>query len=252
MKRLPGVVYAAFAVAVLSLASLTACGSDNPYDLPEYQSGQASGAMGPGPESQAGDQSGENDPSGSGGGEKNATSSPTGSGPVPTASPLSSPASTAVTYTPADVAGEGAWVEKGKVKARTRQARGAVEAVVGYMAQRVQLSNTWQVDENGLAAVATGQAVSSARERALSQQAAGRRSTGRFVVNVSSVKVRGDLATVTGCHFDSTAEVDENGHVLVPPPGGVLISMKVKFAQGVWRVTSWPEKKVPACSGWQK
>lgn len=120
------------------------------------------------------------------------------------------------------------------------------------MAQRVQLSNTWQVDENGLAAVATGQAVSSARERALSQQAAGRRSTGRFVVNVSSVKVRGDLATVTGCHFDSTAEVDENGHVLVPPPGGVLISMKVKFAQGVWRVTSWPEKKVPACSGWQK
>lgn len=120
------------------------------------------------------------------------------------------------------------------------------------MTQRVQLSNTWKVDEPALAAVATGQAVTSARERALSQQAAERRSIGRFVVNVSSVKVEKDHATVTGCHFDSTSEVDQNGYVLVPPPGGVLISMEVQFAQGVWRVTSWPQKQVPTCTGWQK
>jgi uncharacterized membrane protein len=241
MKRLPGVVYAALAVALVSGAALTGCGSDNPYELPEYQPGQAGAQI-----SGGGGETGTDEAA------QEATASPSETEPIPTVPRAPSPASTAVTYTPADALGEGAWVERGKVKARTERARGAVEAVLGYMTQRVQLSNTWQVDQAALAAVATGQALSSAQERALSQQAAERRSVGRFVVNVSSVKVTNDRATVTGCHFDSTSEVDQNGYVLVPPPGGVLISMEVQFAQGVWRVTSWPTKQVPSCSGWHK
>lgn len=249
MKRLPGVVYAAFAVAVAAGAALTGCGSDTSSGLPEYRPGQAGAQLGGDGDPSAG----EGDPkTGAGADSTGPPASPTETEPIPTVSRQPSPASTDVTYSPADPAGEGAWVERGKVRARTEKARGAVDAVVGYMTQRVQLSNTWTVDEDALAAVATGQAVTSARERALSQQAAARRSIGRFVLNVSSVKVTGDRATVTGCHFDSTSEVDENGYVLVPPPGGVLISMKVQFAQGVWRVTSWPQKQVPTCTGWQK
>ena len=242
MKRLPGVVYAVLAVALASGAALTGCGSDNPRNLPEYEPGQAGAQMsGDGPKASA-----------DGADRTPSTSAPTESDPIPTVSREPSPASTDVTYTPADALGEGAWVERGTVKVRNKQALGAVDAVLGYLTQRVQLSNTWTVDEDALAAVATGQAVTSARERALSQEAAERRSIGRFVVNVSSVRLRDGLATVTGCHFDATSEVDQNGYVLVPPPGGVLISMKVQFAQGVWRVTSWPEKQVPTCTGWKK
>ncbi|GAB3239765.1 hypothetical protein [Kineosporia babensis] len=252
MKRLSGVVYAAFVVVALSVATLSGCGSDNPYELPEYQPGQAAGSLSeaePGPDADGDPDTGDGP---SGAGSKSSDASPSETEPIPTVSRQPSPASSAVTYEPADPAGEGAWVERGKVKARNQRGRAAVDAVVGYMTQRVQLSNTWQVDEDALAAVATGQAVSSARERALSQEAAGRRSTGAFVVNVSSVKIKDDRATVTGCHLDRTSEVDENGYQLVPPPGGVLISMEVEFAQGVWRVSSWPTEKVPTCKAAQK
>lgn len=248
MKRLPGVVYASAVVALASAAALTGCASDNPYELPEYQPGQAAGQMAGSattPPAEGG--SGEAE---SGQGQTSDGASETGSTPGITREPT--PASTDVIYSPADARGEGAWVEKGRVKAKTEKGRAASDAVLAYMAQRVQLSNTWVVDEAGLDAVATGQAASSARGRALSQQAAGRRSVGRFVVNVSSAKVVDDRATVTGCHFDSTSEVDENGQVLVSPPGGVLITMEVQFAQGVWRVATWPTKPVPTCTGWQK
>jgi len=249
MRRLPGVVYAAVATAAVSAAILTGCGSDNPYELPEYQPGQQSGAPSD-PGSTAASPAGGNQ---AGGSAPEATgTAPSETEPIPTVPRMESPPSSDVTYTPADALGEGAWVERGKVRARTQPAKAAVAAVIAYLGQRVQISNTWTVDEAALAAVATGQAQSSAQQRAAEQQAAGRRSVGRFVVNVSSVKVQGPKATVTGCDFDSTAEVDANGYTLVPPPGGVLISMEVHLAQGVWRVATWPEKKFPTCTGWKK
>jgi hypothetical protein len=256
MKRLPGVVYAAVAAVAVSAATLSGCGSDNPYELPQYQSGEAGQPSGAPSGDSAGGPSASADPgagnqAGAATGEPSGPT-PSGTEPIPTVPRQASPGSTAVTYTPADEQGEGAWVERGKVKARTPQAKAAVAAVVAYMGQRVQISNTWTVDEAALAAVATGQARTSAQERAAEQQAAGRRSIGRFVVNVSSVKVRGAQATVIGCDFDSTAEVDANGYVLVPPPGGLLITMEVQYAQGVWKVTSWPTKKAPTCTGWKK
>jgi len=238
----PGVVCAALS-AVLATALLTACGSDNPYDLPEYRSGAEVGSSAD-PDSDATTSAGSVAAATTGAGVDVSTD------PAVTREP--SPPSTDVTYTPADARGEGAWVERGTVHARSPRARAAVAAVIGYMAQRVQLSNTWTVDDVALAAVASGQAVTSAHERADSQQAAGRRSIGRFVVNVATVQLDGKRATVTGCHFDATSEVDENGYVLVPPPGGILISMDVEFSQGAWRVTSWPEKDVPTCTGWKK
>ncbi|GAB6901766.1 hypothetical protein [Kineosporia succinea] len=239
MRRRAGVIPAVAIVAALTGATLAGCGSDNPYDLPEYESGEASGASAP---------------SVSGAGTGGATSAPAPSETesIPTVSRAASPASTDVTYSPADARGEGAWVERGKVRAGTADAKSAVDAVVGYMEQRVRISNTWTVDEAALAAVASGPALTSAQERAASQQAAGRRSVGRFVVNVSSVRGSGDTLTVTGCHFDATSELDENGYVLVPPPGGMLIRMKVQKAQGVWKVTSWPTKEAPTCEGWKK
>ncbi|MBT0772260.1 hypothetical protein KIH74_25165 [Kineosporia sp. J2-2] len=242
MRRRAGVIFAVVTAVAVSGAALVGCGSDNPYELPEYRAGQDPGSSGGGSVDAASESSG----------DATSTPAPSGSGPIPTVSREASPPSTDVTYTPADAQGQGAWVERGKIRARNQKAKAAVDAVVGYVAQRVRLSNTWTVDEDALAAVAQGQALTSARERAETQEAAGRRSVGRFVVNVSSVKVNGDVATVTGCHFDSTSEVDQNGYVLVPPPGGVLITMEVKLSQGVWRVTSWPAEDVPTCSAAKK
>lgn len=243
MDSRTGVVLRVAVGAALAATLLAACGSGNPYDLPEYGSESSSGAV-----------SGESATATSGTGVDAASTAPaaTDESTDPAVTREPSPPSTDVTYTPSDARGEGAWVERGTVHARTKQARAAVAAVIGYMQQRVQLSNTWTVDDEALAAVASGQAVTSAHERALSQEAAGRRSIGRFVVNVSTVRITGNRAKVTGCHFDATSEVDENGYVLVPPPGGILITMNVEFSQGVWRVTSWPKKEVPTCQGWKQ
>ena len=152
-----------------------------------------------------------------------------------------------VTYLPADALGQGAWVERGRIKAHTRAKRAVVTAVKKYLSVRVQLSNTWQVDEQALAATASGQAVASARERAKRQRERDQRSIGRFILNVSAVRVTGDHATVTGCHFDATSEVDRNGNVLVPPPGGVLITMHLQRTGDTWRVLDWPDQSVPSC-----
>jgi hypothetical protein len=152
-----------------------------------------------------------------------------------------------VTYRPADPWGTGAWVERGRIQATTSDQRAAVQAVLGYLSQRVRLSNTWQVDEPGLAAVAAQEAVTTARERAARQRAQGLRSVGRFVVNVSSVQVTGSTAAVSGCHFDATAEVDGNGTIVIPPPGGVQITMRVQRTSGTWRVVDWPDRKAPSC-----
>jgi uncharacterized membrane protein len=119
--------------------------------------------------------------------------------------------------------------------------------VVKYLSVRVQLSNTWHVDEGALAASASGQAVTSAQERAVRQRQRDRRSIGRFIINVSAVRVDGDHAAVTGCHFDATSEVDRDGDVLIAPPGGVLITMHLQRTGRTWRVLDWPERPVPSC-----
>ena len=152
-----------------------------------------------------------------------------------------------VHYTPADALGQGAWAERGQIVAGTPTQRAVVSAVIKYLSVRVQLSNTWRVDEQALAATASGQAVTSARERAERQQVRGRRSIGRFIINISSVQVKGDHATATGCHFDATSEVDRDGNVLIGPPGGVLITMKLQRTGRTWRVLDWPDKPVPSC-----
>lgn len=199
---------------------LAGCGeAENPYSLPEYDATAASGAL-----------------------------AATGSAPAPTVTavtPTTTP-SPQVKFTPADALGQGAWAEKGRSVATTKPQKAVVRAVVKYVSVRVRLSNTWQVDDEALAAVAAGEAVTSARERAERQREADRRSIGRFVVNVSSVRVDGDHATVTGCHFDATSEVDAAGNVLVAPPGGVLITMQLQRTGTTWRVLDWPES-APSC-----
>ncbi len=252
MKRLPGVVYAAVAAIAVCAVTLSGCGSDNPYELPRYQSGAASAGTAPSSPGSVDPASTDAVDPAAPATKKPSGPTPSDTEPIPTVPRQASPGSAAVTYTPADEQGEGAWVARGKVRARPAPGQGGLDHRANYMGQRVQISNTWKVDEAALAAVATGQARTSAQERAAEQQAAGRRSIGRFVVNVSSVKVRGSRATVTGCDFDSTAEVDANGYVLVPPPGGLLISMEVQNTQGVWKVASWPTQKAPTCTGWKK
>jgi hypothetical protein len=217
-----------FAALLVGAFALAGCGGGNPYSLPNY-----AGSPGAQPSNAAG---APEEPGGA------ATSSA-----LPTPPRAVRPPSAAVTYTPADPWGEGAWVERGTIDTHTAAQRAAVTAVTTYMSLRVQLSNTWQVNETALAATASGQALTAAQQRAESQQKLGQRSVGRFVINVSSVRVAGDQATVTGCHFDGTSEVDRNGYVLVPPPGGVLITMNVHLTGGIWRVTSWPDRPVPVC-----
>jgi hypothetical protein len=160
----------------------------------------------------------------------------------------------AVDYPPADARGMGAWVERGRVEATTSRQKAAVAAVQKYLDVRVRLSNTWQVDEPALAAVASGAALTSARNRAAFQRKRELRSIGRFVLNVSTVRVDGpakDRATVTGCDFDATSEVDAGGNIVVPPPGGILVTMKVRRTGGIWRVTDWPQGPVPDCD-WRR
>jgi hypothetical protein len=217
-----------FAALLVGAFALAGCGGSNPYSLPAY-----AGSPGAQPSNAAGAPA---RPSGA------ATSSV-----LPTPPRATRPPSSDVTYTPADPWGEGAWVERGAIATHTAAQRAAVTAVTTYMSLRVQLSNTWQVNETALAATASGQALTAAQQRAESQQKLGQRSVGRFIINVSSVHVAGDQASVTGCHFDGTSEVDRNGYVLVPPPGGVLITMNVQLTGGIWRVTSWPDHPVPVC-----
>jgi zona occludens toxin (predicted ATPase) len=152
-----------------------------------------------------------------------------------------------VKYTPADALGQGAWVERGRITTRSPAQRAVVTATKKYLAVWVQLSNTWQVDEQALAATASGEAVTNARERAEQQRKRDQRSVGRFIINVSSVRVDGDEATVTGCHFDATSEVDRDGNVLIAPPGGVLITMHLQRTGRTWRVHDWPDQSVPSC-----
>jgi predicted small lipoprotein YifL len=226
----------ALAAVLVSACALAGCGHGNPYELPNYDGTPVAPAAAGASRS----------PRSTG----SAPSTPERTGPVGqliTASPAATPPSDEVTYSPADAWGEGAWVERGTIVAHSAPERAAVEAVTKYMSVRVQLSNTWQVDEAALAAVASGEAVTTARQRAQRQQADGQRSIGRFIINVSSVHVSGDQATVTGCHFDATSEVDQAGNVLVPPPGGVLITMKVRRTGSIWRVVDWPDHAAPVC-----
>jgi hypothetical protein len=203
----------------LLLAGCAESGSSNPYSLPSFD-GSASGAPG-----------------------AVATPTPSRTGSVPR---MSVPP-TAVKYQPADPYGEGAWVERGPSVADTASERAAVNAVAKYFSVFVQLSNTWVVDRPKLAAVAAQQALARAQKRATEQQEADRRTIGRFVVSVSSVKVSGASATVTGCDFDGTSEVDPDGGVMVGPPGGILITMQLSRTGGSWQVVQWPDHKAPVC-----
>jgi hypothetical protein len=220
---MPRAATALAVVLVVVSSALSGCGStSNPYALPEYNSDAAA--------AQARSQ-------------QTATPSPTGSVKVKR---LAQPP-VAVKYTPSDPRGEGAWVERGTINAGTIQDRAVVAAAVNYLSLFVQLSNTWQVDQPAVAAVASGQAVAAAAQRAARERSRGWRTTGRFIVNVSSVQVSGAQASVTGCHFDATSEVDQNGGVVVSPPGGVRITMELQRTGDTWRVSQWPEKAPKSC-----
>jgi predicted small lipoprotein YifL len=201
---------------------LAACGQHNPYDLPKYDAA----VVGQTPTS---------------------TGTPDGKITKSAKAVRAATPSPQVKFVPADALGQGAWAERGRSVANTPAERAAVTAVVRYLSARVRLSNTWQVDEAQLAATASGQAVTSARERAERQRQQDRRSIGRFVVNASTVRVNGAHATVTGCHFDATSEVDRDGNVLIAPPGGVLITMHLQRTGRTWRVLDWPTRSVPSC-----
>jgi hypothetical protein len=118
--------------------------------------------------------------------------------------------------------------------------RAVAQAALDYLSARVQLSNTWQVDESRLAEVATGQALSSARSRAAGQRAAGSHSIGPFVVNLASVAVDGQRARVTGCPFDGTVEISTEGGLLRNYAGGVALSMDLTRSGKGWRVSTFP------------
>lgn len=225
---MPAVTTSGRALAVglmISSCLLAGCGAaKNPYALPEYKAQAAS-------------------PTGSGVPRARASQS---DDVVRVATP-----SPEVHYRPGDALGQGAWVERGRITARTATQRAVVRGMTKYLSVRVQLANTWTVDEAALAASATGQARSSAQAWATEQRQRGRRSVGRFIINVSSVRVDGDSATVTGCHFDATSEVDRDGHVLIAPPGGVLITMQLRRVRNAWLAVDWPKKPVPSCD-WRK
>jgi hypothetical protein len=217
----------ALTVGLLVLGCLLAgCGQPNPYALPEYE--PAATPTGSPPES----------------------GTPRGDHRADDIVRVATP-SPEVHYRPADALGQGAWVKRGRIVARSSTQRAVVRAVAKYLSVRLQLSNTWQVDEQALAATASGQAVTNARERAEQQRKDDLRSIGRFIMNISSVQVNGDHATATGCHFDATSEVDQDGNVLVAPPGGVLITMQLRRTGSTWRVLDWPERPVPSCD-WPK
>jgi hypothetical protein len=220
--KMPRTTTALTVVMVVASGLLAGCGGSNPYSLPKYDA-QATAVSLPGSTARA-DRS-----------DRSARLPPAVTPPTP------------VKYEPADPWREGAWVERGKIVAHGAAARAVVAAMTKYMSIRVQLSNTWQVDERALAAVASGEAVTTARERAERQRARDWRSIGRFIINVSSVKISGANATVTGCHFDATSEVDQDGNVLVAPPGGVLITMKLRRTGDTWRVIDWPDHPAPLC-----
>lgn len=213
---------------MLVAAVLGACGTsnENPYGLSEFTSTSGSGGSpaapgGPSP-----------DPS--------VTGSPVPSGPPVH---LEQAPGGAVTYRPADTFGQGAWVERGTIAATTAARQNVVDAAFAFMSERVQLSNTWQVDEPALRSVATGQALSNMRERAEAQRLAERRSVGRFVLNVASVRVSGDDARLSGCSFDGTIEVSTLGSVLSDAPGGVELTMNLQRNDDHWRVTTFPADK---------
>jgi hypothetical protein len=223
---MPRATMALAVVLVIGSWAMAGCGdSANPYALPTYDA----------------DSTGQPQPR------------PTASRPADRSARVSRAATppAGVKYVPADALGEGAWVERGKVAVHTAAQRAAVKAMSKYIAVRVQLANTWQVDEQALATVASGAAVTSARAQAQSQRQHDQRTIGRFIINVSSVKVRGSEATVTGCPFDATSEVDHEGDVVVAPPGGVLITMHLQRSGGTWRAIDWPTKRVPLCD-WRK
>ena len=220
---MPRAATALAVVLVVASSALSGCAkAGNPYALPEYNSDAAAALA-------------QNRPTG--------TPLPKGSSKVKR---LAQPPA-AVKYTPSDPRGEGAWVERGSVNAGTIQDRAVVDAAVKYLSLFVQLSNTWQVDQPAVAAVASGQAVTAAAQRAALERSRGWRTTGRFIVNVSSVQVDGASASVTGCHFDATSEVDQNGGVVVAPPGGVRITMELQRTGDTWRVSQWPEKPPKSC-----
>jgi hypothetical protein len=213
-------------LGLTGLAGLTGCGGgdDNPYGLSEFSGAAAASA------SMQADAPG-------------GTPTATGARAVPQVTPRPAP-SGAVTYRPADRFGQGAWVEPGRIRARGADRQAVVQAVTEYFRQRVRISNTWQIDEPALARVATGAALQGARERAATQQAAGRRSIGRFVLNLSAVRVTGDRAVVQGCPFDGTSEVNASGVVLDYPPGGVRYRLDLIRDVTGWRVTSYPTRSV--------
>jgi uncharacterized membrane protein len=206
-------------VLVISGGVLAGCGGSNPYALPKYDPKAAVAAT-----------------------ASDSTPFPSSRSAVPAAQ---LPA--AVKYRPADPWGQGAWVERGKIIPTSAKRLAAVAAVQKYLSVWVQLSNTWQVDDRALAAVASGAAITTAHERAQRQREENRRSVGRFIINVSSVKVSGSSASVTGCSFDATSEVDRDGNVLVAPPGGVKITMKLRRTGNTWRVIELPKQPVPFC-----
>jgi len=227
---MPGAATALAVVLVIGSCVLTGCGAGsgaaNPAGLPTYDPNAA--AVGSAVQS---------------------TSASTTRIPLPKPTITPSPG---VKYTPADPLGEGAWVERGKVVAGSAQKRAAVAAVVKYLSIRVQVSNTWTVDQAALAAVASGQALTSAQERAQHEKERDWRAVGRLTVNISSVQLNGSHATVTGCHFDGTSELDENGQVVIGPPGGIRLTMKLLRTNDIWRVVKWPDHKAPACDDWSK
>jgi hypothetical protein len=207
---------------------LSGCGEPvkNPYALPEYNA-KATGAPAsgsPAPRTAADD------------------------GPAVTRVATPSPG---VHYTPADVLGQGAWIEPGRIVARTPAQRAVVQAMEKYLSVRLQLANTWTVDEAALAETATGYALTSAQAWAGDQRELKRRTVGRLTVNVSAVQVAGDRATVTGCHFDATSELDQNGRVMVSPPGGILLTLQLRRVNNTWLAFDWPKKPLPACD-WRK
>jgi hypothetical protein len=218
-------------------SALAGCGAaDNPYGLPDVPvSGAATGAA-------TGAAS-----SGSG----TAPTSGTASGGAGSGSPATTPTRPggAASGTPeaGDPLGRGIRLKRGRVAARSATKKAVVAATAGFMTQWLELSNTQRVDDAALDAVAQGRAAEQARERAERQRVAEHWSVGRFVLNATTVRVDGAQATVGGCHFDGTSEVDADGTVVVPPPGGVDVTFRLGRTSSGWRVTAMPERRPASC-----
>jgi hypothetical protein len=156
-----------------------------------------------------------------------------------TASTTPSPSpSASVTYKPGDPRGMGAWSELGLVNVRSNDERAVVDAYFHMDQVGLQAFNTHVEDDAALNAVLQGEHLKGVRSGIQWRMEKKVWTVGREVLNVLSVQLQGDTATLRVCNFDGTSEVDGTGQNITQPPGSTGAYVTFVRRGGVWRGSS--------------